>query len=211
MGTQMNKTIFLIDGFNLYHSLTNPAFPQLTKYKWLNLHQLCKIFLPNNESLEDIFYFTSLTPWNYAKRQRHMIYIRVLEYYGIKVIYGKFKPVEKLCPDCKTYYSTYEEKQTDVNIAISLMKFAKEDKFDRALILTGDSDQVPTIKAVKELYPTKIIEIMIPFGRDAKELKSVADHHFKIKELQLQSCQLNDKVDIGNNIVIEKPKEWKVV
>lgn len=204
----MGKAIFFIDGFNLYHSLINPAFPHLIKFKWLDIAKLCKLFLPKNDFLEGIYYFTSLTQWNYNKKQRHISYIRALEFYGIKVVYGKFKSVEKFCPNCKMPYKTYEEKQTDVNIAISLMRFAKEDKFDRAIILTGDSDQVPTIKILKELYPKKIIEVIIPFGRDAKELKSVADRYFKIKEVHLSTCLLENKIEIGNGFYIQKPAEW---
>ena len=205
----MNKTAFFIDGFNLYHSIANPTFPHIHKYKWLNLSDLCKIYLPQNEKLVGIYYFTSWTFWNLEKRKRHAVYIKALETCNVTPIYGEFKAVEKRCDaKCKKLYYTYEEKETDVNIAITLFKMAHLNKFDRAIIITGDSDQVPTIKMMKELFPTKQIEVIIPFGRKAKELKKVAHKSFKIKELQLLNCQFPSEIDLGNNNFLAKPTEW---
>jgi hypothetical protein len=59
----MARAIFLIDGFNLYHSLTNPPvnYPtSLKKYKWLNLYQLSNLLKQPKDSLETVIYFTSL-------------------------------------------------------------------------------------------------------------------------------------------------------
>ena len=38
----MEKVIFFIDGFNLYHSLVNKRF---NKYKWIDLSELAKNFI----------------------------------------------------------------------------------------------------------------------------------------------------------------------
>ena len=59
----MNKTAFIVDGFNLYHSIREAQFdhPGLTT-KWLNLSDLCKSYLPlisKDARLEGVYYFTA--------------------------------------------------------------------------------------------------------------------------------------------------------
>jgi len=50
-------------------------------------------------------------------------------------------------------YQTYEEKRTDVNIAIKILEDAFLKKYDRAIIMSGDSDIVPSIESVKKNFP----------------------------------------------------------
>lgn len=59
----MNRTIFLVDGFNLYHSTRDIGgdFGGL-RVKWLNIHSLCRSFLPlisKDARLEHIYYFSA--------------------------------------------------------------------------------------------------------------------------------------------------------
>ena len=44
------------------------------------------------------------------------------------------------------------EKMTDVNIATHLIIDAFQDRYDMAMLISGDSDLVPPIKAVHSLY-----------------------------------------------------------
>ncbi|GAJ06134.1 unnamed protein product, partial [marine sediment metagenome] len=74
--------------------------------------------------------------------------------------------------DLKLFFPRYsEEERTDVNIAIYLFKLAIQDKFDKAYIISGDSDLIPSIEAVKILFPHKQIGVTIPIGRRAELLK----------------------------------------
>jgi len=200
------NAIFLIDGFNLYHSLT----PQpLVHYKWLNLRSLAEKFTPRTELIKDIFYFTALTPWSPEKMKRHRVFIKAQEYFGIQVVYGEFRKRTKICQNCKTIYSTFEEKQTDVNIAITLFRLAIENKFEKAYILSGDSDLIPSVKAVKKLFPTKLIGVIIPIGRNAEELKNICDFHMKIKEKHLVSSLLPNPLVIDPSMILKCPDAWK--
>ena len=58
----MEKTIFFIDGLNLYNSIENER--NFNKYKWINLSKLAKNFITKKEHIEEIYYFTALTPLN---------------------------------------------------------------------------------------------------------------------------------------------------
>jgi len=203
----MSRIIFLFDGFNLYHALE--ANPNYHKFKWLNLRNLSNLFLRKSEQLEGIYYFTSLVPWSADKQNRHKIYIRALRHMGVRPIYGAFRRRTKKCrAQCKLEFETYEEKMTDVNIAVHLLRWAVEDKFDTAVLITGDSDLVPAVEAVKDLYAEKRVNVIIPIGRRANLLKAACDESFKIKVKHLASSQFPDVVDLGGGVSVSRPPTW---
>ena len=104
---------------------------------------------------------------------------------------------------------TYEEKQTDVNIAIHLFRLAIQNKYDKAFVISGDSDLIPSIKAVQNTFPQKILGVIIPIGRRAELLKQTCDFHMKLKEKHLQSSLFEKEIDIGNNKKLICPSNWR--
>ena len=60
----MNDTIFLIDGFNIYHSVVEASKDlEGVSTKWLNLYSLCSSYLHvigNNAQIKNIYYFSAL-------------------------------------------------------------------------------------------------------------------------------------------------------
>jgi uncharacterized LabA/DUF88 family protein len=188
-----------VDGFNLYHALQKfePALPvadpnRYQKYKWLCLTSLLKRFIgPQTDDLVGVEYFTAYPNWanSDAKKLRHQQYVAAQRQMGVHVTFGEFRPKSIDCKaTCLLPFPVNVEKQTDTNIAMSLIDFA--DRFDKAIILTGDSDQVPAVKLLKRLYPEKEVAVLPPIGRGAKELEKVCDESFKMTEVHLAACQL---------------------
>jgi uncharacterized LabA/DUF88 family protein len=202
----MANIAFFVDGFNLYHALENNKY---RKYKWLDISKLCRSFSRKQDQVSGIYYFTALTTWDNAKVIRHKNYIKALESKGIKVIYGEFKRKTRVCGLCHKEYRTFEEKQTDVNIAIHLFRYALEGRYDSAIIISGDSDLIPSISAVKTIFPNKSIGIIIPIDRASESLKKTADFHMKMKEYHLSSCLFPNPLSIGQNQSIYRPDSWK--
>lgn len=202
----MNRITFFVDGFNLFHALDNNPFYH--KYKWLNLTKLSNCFVTKKNKIENIYYFTALATWSQSKMKKHKKYIKALELNNINVIYGEFRKKDKFCPLCKRTYKTFEEKQTDVNIAIQLFELAIKDKYDTAIIVSGDSDLIPSIQAVKTTFPNKNIGIVIPIGRRAELLKQICDFHIKMKEKHLRSSLFEKEINIGNNKKLICPPDW---
>ena len=202
----MEKVIFFIDGFNLYHSIANER--RFNKYKWIDLSKLANNFITKKEHIEEIYYFTALTPWSPDKTNRQKIFIKAQELKGIKIVYGEFRKKDRICRLCKKTYRTFEEKRTDVNIAIHLFKLAIQDKFDKAYIISGDSDLIPSIEEVKTLFPHKQIGVIIPIGRHAELLKLKCDFHMKIKEKHLKSSILPDIIPLKDNKQLVCPESW---
>ena len=203
----MEKVIFFIDGFNLYHALLENK--RYNRYKWIDLYSLAKKFISKNDKIEEIYYFTALATWSTDKVKRHKLFIKAQEIKGARIIYGEFKKRDKYCRICKNTYQTFEEKQTDVNIAIQLFKLAIQEKYDKALIISGDSDLIPSIEAVKSTFPSKQIGVIIPIGRRAEQLKQTCDFYMKIKEKHLKASMLPDVINLGDGKKIERPKHWK--
>jgi len=203
----MNKNvIFFIDGFNLYHAIN--ASRKYHKYKWLNLSKLANLYITKNEKIVDILYFTALATWNQDKVKKHKLFIRANELNGVHVIYGEFKKRDKFCNLCKKKYQTFEEKQTDVNIALQLFKLSIENKYDKAIIISGDSDLIPSINAVRKTFPNKQIGVIIPIGRRAEELKHACDFYMKMKEKHLDSAMSEQKIKTIENEFLVCPPEW---
>ena len=202
----MNNVSFFIDGFNLYHALDSRQYYH--KYKWLNLNSLANCFTTKNDKVTSILYFTALAHWDPSKVKRHQLFITANETHGVQTIYGEFKRKDKRCPICHRRYHTFEEKQTDVNIALFLFRYAIQEKYDKAFIVSGDSDLIPAIKAVKNTFPQKEIGVIIPIGRRSESLKQSCDFHMKMKEKHLQASVFDKKLILSNNQELICPSSW---
>jgi hypothetical protein len=108
--------------------------------------------------LEGVEYFTTLATWDPAKVARHRLFIKANETEGVKVTYGEFKRKQRKCSECSKLIRTFEEKQTDVNIALRLFELAVQAKYDKAILVSGDTDMIPAVKAVQKTFPAKKVK-----------------------------------------------------
>lgn len=197
-----------IDGFNLYHSILSFNEPRL---KWLDLRLLCEKFLRDDDTLNEIYFFSAYLTHIQDKFIRHLAYVEALQSVGVTPIMGKFKKKYPKCKVCYNEYQTYEEKQSDINIAITLLRGAFLDKFDKAFLITADTDLVSTIKMIKELFPKKPIILLIPPNRrkNAAELIQTANANLEIKKTHLLNSLLPNSIRVNNKLV-NIPKEYLV-
>ena len=142
---------------------------------------------------------------------RHIKYVQALEAYGVKTILGHFKEKKRRCNSCKIEFIGHEEKETDVNIAIQLLNLAHKNAFDKALIVTADSDLCPVINLVKDQFKEKEIAILVPPGRYAiaRELRSQISTR-KIKQAHLERNLLPAQVKNNKSgVITNMPTEYK--
>ncbi|MFZ0640654.1 MAG: NYN domain-containing protein [Candidatus Acidiferrales bacterium] len=203
----MAKIVVFIDGFNLYHAIA--AHAKYRPYKWLNLRKLASLYVHGQDTLEAVLYFTTLATWDMAKAVRHKLYIRALENEGLTIVYGEFKRKQKHCKLCQKDFWSFEEKQTDVNIALSLFQFAVADRYDKAVIISGDTDLLPAVKAVRATFPGRQIGIVIPIGRASEDFKKQADFHYKMREHHLASSRFSDVITLKDKTLLSCPETWK--
>ena len=209
----MSKIFFFVDGFNLYHALDRaqgaPDPHRYRKFKWLSLTKLANCFITKKDQIAGIEYFTTLATWDPGKVARHRLYIKAQEEEGVRVVYGEFKRKDKRCALCKKIFQSVEEKQTDVNIALRLFQLAVEGRYDKAIIVSGDTDLIPAIKAVQSTFPGKQMGVMIPIGRASEAMKNQADFHYKMKEKHLVACRFPDPFTLRDGTVLNCPPTWK--
>ena len=123
MEEQKKKRVMVfVDGFNLYHSLDD--VDDLHKYKWLDIIKLVSLFKKSDEYIKQVIYFTAETHAGQAKLVRQRTYNNALQFSGVKIVPGKFKDSTRRCTLCHFLYDSPEEKETDVNISISMVRNA---------------------------------------------------------------------------------------
>lgn len=145
----MKRVNAYIDGYNLYHAERKLNDNRL---KWVNLRALCQHFCDEVDILDKVYYFTSFAyqPKGGIK-DRHKIYIEdFLEDFGVETIFGRFNK----------FNGEIKEKETDIKLALQLYKDARDDKYDKAILLSADTDFIPAIKEVKELR--KEVLLLLP-------------------------------------------------
>jgi uncharacterized LabA/DUF88 family protein len=200
----MSRYCFYIDGFNVYYSLNTKRFQ---KYKWLDYRKVAKGTVKSGDNITGIYYFTILVEWKPDAVARHKQYIKALQSVGVETIFGRFMQKKVRCHVCGRYYKTREEKQTDVNIALRMVCDGIKDLYDRAVIISGDTDLIPAIEAVHRITPDKEIGVMFPLRRYNNSLEKAADFAITMREKMLNRCQFPDKMKVGNTTIV-RPDSW---
>jgi 6-hydroxy-3-succinoylpyridine 3-monooxygenase len=213
MSITNNRSIIYIDGFNLYYGAVKN-----TPWKWLNIEKYFTVLFPHDD-IQTIKYFTARIDGSHRPNQDLFIKA-LLTLDKVQVIYGlfKFKKVKCLVKNC-TYkgvkmFHVPEEKRTDVNIAVHMMDDIFNDRCDRLIIISGDSDLVPAVKTVKKIAPNKKVIVYVPAKSKirgaATELRKSSDRHKTLPNNLLSKAQFPDQLaDIKGN-VIQKPASWFV-
>ena len=211
----MDRIDFIVDGFNLYHSTVDLYRDQRVSTKWLDIRSLCNSIIPQLDqrgNVQNIYYFSAipyhLSSTNYGRISRHLDYIKCLQSTGVIEILGRFKKVYLYCKECKKKTSRYEEKETDVAIAVKILELLANDTCDGIVLVSGDTDLVPAIKTAKRLYPQKSITLAFPYNRTNKELSHHCDKAIKIKRNRYLSNQFPNPVYLSDGTTIAKPTRW---
>lgn len=209
-----NRVIAYIDGFNLYFGMREA---QLERYLWLDLPEMIRQLLRPGQVLTATKYFTSRVSSPAARVKRQATFIEAISTLsGVRVIEGQFESKPETCSRCKGVFScncvdTYvkhAEKMTDVNTAVEISKDAYAGNFDTAFLVTGDSDQTPTIELVKELFPETKIVCVFPPCRKSSRLRTASGRCLNINEMHLRISQMPDLVVKADGTVLGRPTTW---
>ncbi|MBE8182412.1 MAG: NYN domain-containing protein [Candidatus Portiera sp.] len=169
-----------VDGYNLYRSvrgfLKTMDNPQ---HIWYDLIKLSREFSSENQDIARVYYCSA--PYSYDRRKGKMemppkiretrraqnIFCRYhREVYGkglFKIKFGYFR--RKGSVSSPTFF---QEKQTDVNLALLALDDAHNDLYDHAFIFSGDGDFAPLAKLVLKLG--KKISFILPPGSNTSRI-----------------------------------------
>jgi hypothetical protein len=146
-----------VDGFNLYHPIKESKKEHL---KWASLWKLSQLLCEaENLDLVKVVFCTAVPKHLPDSRDRHNKFNSAQIANGVIVLKGHHVPE----PD----RGGYSEKQSDINVALSLILDGVDDVYDVAFLLSADSDQVATATFFKSrLSPLgKRLLAVIPFTK----------------------------------------------
>lgn len=236
-GHSTSRVIAYVDGFNLYYGIRAASRDADAKNRqfggdasqflgrslyWLDIPALIQRQLLRSQQLVAVKYFSAprivpklvKMPSEYltdclASNHRQQVFLNALSTNPlVSVVLGKYTEKQPFqCRDCPSRRPAFEEKMTDVNLAVHMVCDAYEDRADHAVLMAGDNDFVEALHALKRLG--KSTTVLFPPGRkSADHLKQAASETRAIEIRSLRSHQLPDRIHRNGLPPIERPAHW---
>lgn len=141
------KISIFIDGNNFYFGLKK-IYEDRKNLSDFDFEKFCD-FLANKDEIVDIFYYNAPLDRTrnlkkYKKQQRFFWKLRKIPKFNL-VLCNLLK--RRISGIDKFYYVLKED---DIHMAVDLVKGAFNDRYDKAIIISGDGDFVPAVKAAQE-------------------------------------------------------------
>lgn len=205
-----DRVAVFIDGFNLYHAINDLHQDHL---KWVDLWKLSEIFVASpDQRLVAVYYFSAYATWLPGPTDRHQRYVRALKARSVTAVMGYFKEKQRHCKLCGRDATSHEEKESDVNVALWMLDQAYQDTYDRALLISNDSDLVPPIRMLHTRFPELPVKVIVPpLRRHSKQLAQIVGKKRlqSIKLIHIERSLLPERVsDAEGNVVALRPKSY---
>lgn len=172
----MERVAIFIDGSNFYHGLRNVV--GRTDINFQNLGYL----LCAKRELVRIYYYNA--PVNkeddeemYRNQQRFFEWLRNTPYVTLKL--GRLAK----------HGTTFVEKGVDIALAVDMIRLARNNVYDTAILISEDGDFVPAVEEVQE--HGKHVENAFP--RKARFLPAQCDRFILLDKPKLKDCFLKRK------------------
>ena len=203
----VNEVAVYIDGFNLYNGLKDKHG---RKYLWLDLESVARRLLRPDQQLALVRYFTAPVRNDPPAQRRQATYLGALRAAtAVDVVLGRFQEKHVTCYGCRNQWRTYEEKETDVSIAIALLEDGVKSRFDTALLISADSDLCPAVKALKRLLPQKRVIAVFPPKRRSDNLRRAVDASFTLGDALIRQSLLPTTVIDSAGTIHRRPTSWR--
>lgn len=203
----MTRAALFVDGFNLYHAVADLGENFL---KWADLWRLGEEIIPSkSQSLVSVDFCTAFFPGDFGKRIRHDAYNKALTLRGVTIHMGHYVHEPRECPDCGHQWQRPCEKQTDINVALSLFDAARRDAFDHGYMLSADSDQVATVQWFGSAFPGKQLTIVHPpERRGSKQIRDRGGRpKIQLTRDHFERCHMGPSVSNGT-VTVNRPIEY---
>lgn len=206
------KTYVYVDAFNLYFGCCKG-----TPFKWLDVSRLCQFKLPGHQ-IEKIEYFTArihARPSDPDQPRRQQVYLRALKTIpNLEIYYGHFLThVVKMSlaypsPGQDPYVDVIrtEEKGSDVNLATQLLHDGYNDRYECAVVLSGDSDLLAPVEIVMNELK-KPVGVLNPQKKDCRVLLKQATFYKHVRKGVLAASQFPATLTAAQGS-FSKPKTW---
>lgn len=219
------RTIVYVDGFNLYYRMLK----QRPAMKWLDQLALAKAVLNPQHQISQLNYYiarVSARAHDPHAPARQATYLKALATVPeIRVHEGSFMTSEPWMPLAvppQSKPNNYiwnlpapvtvrviksEEKGSDVNLGVHLVRDAFLNAFDVGVVITNDSDLAEPIRiAVQEAG--KRVGLLVPVKYPTQSLMNVASFHLHIRPGHLARAQFPATINLPDGTQISKPATW---
>ena len=207
------RTIIYVDWFNFYHRIIKTS-----GYRWLDISQLFNKKLKTNHKIIKIKFFTSnllAIKGDNTERVKQRNYHNAIQSYipNLEMYFGKFKKRTIHIPrNIKGYsrknreFTTFEEKGTDVNLAIEMLSDALLKNCECVVLVSNDSDFSGVLRKIKTQSEIKV-GLLTPGKQTnvSNELIDFINFHRRITLKDLKSNRLPERIPDTNII---KPPSW---
>ena len=200
------RLIVYVDGFNLYHGVRDQAGRATL---WLDLVKLAQSFRPS-QRLVALVYFTAPVLNDPPGQGRQALYQNALSQLypsQVEIIQGHYQSESVQCVRCGHTDTKYGEKETDVNIATTILMDAALHNMDTAILVSADSDLAPAVGAAIKLHPPLFITAAFPPNRRSNELKALMPSSFPIGRSKIVQSQLPATFTAGGTS-FKRPGHW---
>ena len=97
---------------------------------------------------------------------------------------------------------------TDVNIAVRLLEDAQDNEFDKAIVISADSDLASPIESVMRRHQDKQVVVAFPPNRRSDQLRATATETISLGRKMLSKSQFPAKVQKDDGFVLDRPAYW---
>lgn len=202
-----DRLLVYVDGFNLYHGLHKASGRELL---WLDLVKLAANLRPES-SVVQVKYFTAMVlgdPDAQSRQDRYLSAMKACHPGSFTAIMGKHMKKKRWCRECDATWTSYEEKQTDVNIAVHLVADVAARRADTYMIVTGDTDVIPAVKMARSLDGSANIIAQFPPRRESSALKRMMPSSRQITLVNITDAQLPDVARSPQGETFRRPEKW---
>ena len=200
------KVIVYVDGCNFYYGLRSKGW---RKYYWLDMVKFAEKILRPHQELVEVCYF-SARPIDLKKAKRQDILFQANKMNPKFMLHlGKYLTKDITCKYCNMVNHSFEEKETDVRIATTMLANVYQKRCDLTVLVSADSDLVPPIERIKEINPTHKIITCFPPNRHSTNLKNWSNGIKKLSDWRLyETCMLPETITLPNGFILSRPNKW---
>lgn len=173
----MERVSIFIDGNNFYYGLKTVYGDSKNPINF-DFKKFCD-FLAGKRKIVTIFYYNAplditKDPEKYKAQQKFFDNVSRIENFNLVLC----RLLRRSVPGTDLYY--YIIKEDDIHMAVDLVKGAYKNLYDSAIVVSGDGDFVPAVRAIRE--ENKIVENAYFKKSASNNLKMNCDKSYMLKK-----------------------------
>ena len=205
------RAALYVDGFNLYHPIVNLG-EGYNFLKWACLWRLGELICEKGgQRLEKVVFCTAVPKIerDVGKHERHIRFNSAQKARGVDVLLGHYVPEAIEVDGVPTGETKWTEKQTDINVSLSLLFDGLDDVYDVAFLLSADTDQVATARMFAERLEPRGKQFIGVAPMNRKPPSGYSQFGFRgltLSRYQLECCVMPEEIQGPDKIIVRPPE-----